>query len=303
MKNQYLLKIAGYYKDISNQPSWIYYRNINGTVSYYKMSDMNYQDIRGLEITFTKRYGRWISGFVNYTYDVRTSGYFGFLRYYQDPNEQRDYLRQNPYQSKPRPRPYARFDISFRTPDDFGPKMAGAALLGGLDLNLLGNWQAGSYYTYNPYQKPGVIYNTRWRDYYNLDMRFSKMFHVNTPHLKFDLQFFINMRNVFNFKYLSSAGFANQHDMNDYLRSLHFSFESGEEHGHDRIGDYRPVGVAYDPMEPNPNHDPAIEARNKKRRETKSYIDMPNIKAVTFLNPRDIFWGLKINFTMSVNGK
>ncbi len=298
--NMFLLKIAGYYKDISNQPSWVYYRNINGTVSYYKMSDLNYEDIRGIEFTLTKRYGRWLSGFVNYTYDVQTSGYFGYLRYYEDPNEQREYLRQNPYQSKPRPQPYARVNLSFRTPPDFGPKFAGMGLISDLNLNLLASWREGSYYTYNPFNKPGVLYNTQWRNYYNVDMRFSKLFTVKTSQLNFDIQFFMDVKNVFNFKYLNWAGFSDKHDLDDYLRSLNFSWETNEEKGNDRIGDYRPVGVAYDPLEPNPDNDPDIAARNKKRKETKSYIDMPNIKALTFLNPRDIFWGIKVNFNIGV---
>ncbi len=298
--NMFLLKVAGYYKDISYQPSWIYYRNINGTVSYYRMSDLNYQDIRGFEFTLTKRYGRWVSGFINYTYDVRTSGYFGYLRYYEDPNEQRQYLRENPYQSKPRPQPYARVNISFRTPSNYGPKFAGMPLLGDFNLNVLAVWRSGRYYTYNPFNKPGVLYNTRWRDYYNVDLRFSKMFTLKTENHSFDIQFFLDVRNVFNFKYMSMAGFSDNHDFEDYMRSLRFSWETGIDHGNDRIGDYRPVGVEYDPLEPNPDNDPEIAARNKKRIETKSYIDMPNIKALTFLNPRDIIWGIKLNFNVGV---
>ncbi|MHB2150049.1 TonB-dependent receptor [Calditrichota bacterium LG25] len=298
--DMFLLKIAGYYKDISNQPSWVYYRNINGSVSYYKMSDLNYQDIRGIEFTLTKRYGRWLTGFVNYTYDVQTSGYFGYLRYYEDPNEQRQYLRENPYQSKPRPQPYARVNLSFRTPSDFGPKFGPIGLLSDFDLNLLAVYREGSYYTFNPFNKPGVLYNTQWRDYYNVDLRFSKKFTIKTENHNFDIQFFMDVRNLFNFKYMSYAGFSDNHDFIDYMNSLRFSWETGDEKGNDRIGDYRPVGVAYDPLEPNPNNDPEIAARNKKRIESKSYIDMPNIKALTFLNPRDIFWGIRLNFNLGI---
>ncbi len=45
--NSFLLNIAAYYKDVSNQPGWIYYTNINGSVQYYQAANNNYADIRG----------------------------------------------------------------------------------------------------------------------------------------------------------------------------------------------------------------------------------------------------------------
>ena len=68
------------------------------------------------------------------------------------------------------------------------------------------------------------------------------------------------------------------------------------QYGNDKIGDLRPDDVAYDPLEPNPNNDPEIEARNQVRRDTKSYIDNPNLKWLYYLNPRDIYFGIKIDF-------
>jgi len=293
--NIFLLKAAAYYKDITDQPGWVSYTNLNKSVQYRRMENRNYEDIRGLELTLRKQTGRWVSGFINYTYDVHTSGYFGLGSYYENPNDQREYLRLNPYQSKPRPQPYARANVHFHTPQDFGPRWGNIGPANNWDLSILAYWHAGSYYTYNPYNKPGVLYNTKWRDYHNVDLRFSKTFKMNKRGFRYDIQLFMDVRNVFNYKYMSWAGFSDRYDREDYLRSLNFSWESGVEHGSDKIGDYRPVGVAYDPLEANPNNDPAIAARNKKRKESKSYIDMPNFKALTFLNPRDIIFGIKIN--------
>ncbi|MBD3383516.1 TonB-dependent receptor [candidate division KSB1 bacterium] len=290
--NMFLINIAAYYKDITNQPGWIYYENINGSVQYRNATNNNYADIRGFELTLTKRMGKWITGFVNYTYDVQTSGYFGLRYYYQDPNKQRDYLRLNPYQSKPHPQPYARANIDIHSPRDFGPYWLGIYPLGSINLNILANWRSGSYATYNPNSIPGVVDNVRWKDYYNLDLRFAKNFEIKG----FDLQFYVDVRNALNTKRLSYAGFSDNYDYLDYLESLNFNWETDEEKGDDRIGDYRPDDVEYDPLEPNPNNDPEIKARNEKRKEDKSYIDMPNIKAFSFLYPRDIMVGLKINF-------
>ena len=290
--NMFLLNIAAYYKDVTNQPGWIFYQNINNSVQYYKAANNNYEDIRGIELTLTKLTGKWVSGFINYTYDVHTSGYFGLTSYYEDPNKQRNYLRLNPYQEKPHPQPYARANIDFHTPNNFGPVWMGINPFGGWNLNILAAWRAGSYTTYNPHNIPGIVDNVQWRDWHNVDLRISKMFKLG----KYNIKLYLDVTNALNTKYMSYAAFSDRYDWLDYLESLNFSWEEGVEHGNDRIGDYRPEGVEYDPLEPNPNNDPEIKARNEERKRSKSYIDMPNFKSLTFLNPRDFILGVKISF-------
>ncbi|MDQ7053707.1 MAG: TonB-dependent receptor [candidate division KSB1 bacterium] len=289
---EFLLNIAAYYKDVTNQPGWIYYQSIDNSVQYYKAASNNYQDIRGFEITLTKRSGRWVTGFINYTYDVRTSGYFGLTAYYEDPNKQREYLRLNPYQEKPRPRPYARANITIQTPEKWGPFWLGHYILGDWRCSFLAEWYSGRYETYNPNSIPGVVDNVRWKDWYNVDMRLSKAFKMGRA----EVQAYVDVRNLFNFKFLNYAAFSDRYDYLDYLESLNFEWEEGVEKGHDRIGEYRPDDVPYDPLEPNPNNDPEIRKRNEERKRKKSYIDMPNIRALTFLNPKDVVFGIKINF-------
>ena len=290
--DMFLVNLAAYYKDVTNQPGWIYYQNINTSVHYYEASNNNYADIRGFEVTLTKIGGTWISGFINYTYDVGTSGYFDLTQYYQDVNKQRSYLQLNPYQSKPHPQPYARANLTIRTPDAFGPTIMGTNPLGGWSLNILADWQAGSYATYNPNSIPGVVDNVQWRDSYHIDMRLMKTLRL----YEYDVQLYLDVQNVFNFKHLNYAGFVNQYDYQDYLASLCFPWMDGDKKGNDRIGDYIPHGVAYDPLEPNPNNDPAITARNNIRKEKKSYIDMPNNTSTTFLNPRNFMFGVRLSF-------
>jgi outer membrane receptor protein involved in Fe transport len=290
--NMFLLNLAAYYKDVTHQPGWIYFQNINASVQYYEASANNYADIRGFEVTLTKLGGGWVSGFVNYTYDVGSSGYFDLTTYYQDVNKQRAYLQLNPYQSKPHPQPYARANITLRSPDSFGPEMFGVNPLAGWSLNILANWSAGSYATYNPNSVPGVVDNVQWADSYNIDIRLMKMVRL----FDLDLQVYMDVQNVFNFKHLNYAGFADNYDYQDYLASLCFSWMEGDKKGTDRIGEYRPNGVAYDPLEPNPNNDAAITARNNARKDKKSYINMPNIESVTFLNPRSFLFGVRLSF-------
>jgi outer membrane receptor protein involved in Fe transport len=288
--NRFLLNIAAYYRDISNQPGWVYYQDVTGAVKYNLAENNNYQDVRGFEVTLTKYTGGWINGFVNYTYEVITSGYFGLLRYYQDPNMQRDYLRQNPYQERPHPQPYARANIDFLTPMDFGPRVLGIHPLGYWDLNILATWRAGAYETYNPHNIPGLVDNVRWKDYYNVDMRLAKTFRIRN----WDVQLYVDVTNVFNIKRLSYAGFSDYYDYVDYLESLHFPWETGPEHGNDRIGDYRKEGVKYERYDPS---DPTKTKADLERiLKTKAYIDMPNLTYFTFLDPRDVKFGIKINF-------
>ena len=319
--NQFLLNIAAYYKDVTNQHGWVYYQNINNSVQYSRAVSNNYEDIRGFEVTLTKRVGGWITGFVNYTYDVRTSGYFGLTEYWEDPNKQRDYLRLNPYQERPHPQPYARVNIDFHTPLDFGPDLMKIYPIGGWNLNVLATWDAGSYVTYNPNQIPGVVNNVQWKDRHNVDLRLIKTIKMKNN----EIQFFVDFTNLLNTKFLSYSSFSDNFDYLDYMGSLHFDWEEGTEHGSDRVGEYRDWDVEYVPMQTVPDinnigepetrvlyYDQAtdkymqyknenwVERGNswvkKEVLDNKAYIDMPNLTYFTFLNPRGIKFGLKVIF-------
>ncbi len=293
--DQFLIRASGYYKDISLQSRLVRYKSRDNKVNYVVTEPNNYQDIRGFELTLDKNRGGWVQGFLNYTYQVSTSGNFKFDQYSENPAVQRTYEREyrNNYQSKPIPRPYARANVYFFTPSDFGPRLAKNYLLGDLHLNVLADWRAGYYFTWaGGGSIPGISNNVQWRDYYNVNLRFSKTIKVAGV----ELQFFADVNNVFNFKYMTQYGFYNGNDYNAYMKSLHLPKDIGDKLGYgnipgnDRPGDYRTV--PYEPYDPN---DPD-KAHQKRVLETKAYIDMPNLEYFTFLNPRDIYWGIKVNF-------
>ena len=320
---QFLLNVAGYYKDVTNQIGWVYYESVDGSVKYDRPANNQYEDIRGFEITLDKKVGEWVTGFLNYTYMVNTYGYFGYLERYEDPNRMREYIQQNPYQEKPKPQPYARINVDFHTPPDFGPEMAGLKPLSKWNLNLLGSWRAGAFSTYNPNNilGPNVINNVQWADDYNLDLRLSKT--INTE--KMNLKVFLNVSNVLNIKQLSYAGFSGSRDYDNYMQSLHFDWEDGIQNGDDRIGEYRDWDTEYVPMRSvnstdnvsNPSsrvlyYDQTVEQYRMYEDgewierdnswvqsnviDNKAYIDMPNIRSMTFLNPRYVEFGIKIMF-------
>jgi len=319
--NQVLLNLAAYYKDVTNQIGWIYYQSVNSAVAYYRAESNNYEDIRGFEITLDKKTGNWFSGFVNYTYMVSSTGYFGVQKYYQDASLQRTYLLDNPTQDKPHPQPYSRANLDFHTPADFGPKMYSIHPLGGWNLAFLGSWRAGAYDTYNPNSIAGLINNVQWVDSWDLDAKLTKTFEIK----KMQFQAYVEVTNLLNLKYLSYTGFTDSYDYNDYLASLHFSWEEGIEKGSDRIGVYREDDIDYIPMQSTSNHlnlaspdervlyydmstdgyfqyeDNQWVSRSKdwvKKNvlDTKAYIDMPNNTSFTFLYPREIKFGLKVSF-------
>ena len=311
----YLLKLAAYYKDITDQPSFTTYLNSDGSIEVDRISSDNYENIRGFEVTLRKQTGDWLYGFINYTYMVESSGYFGVQQQHENIIEQKIYEKNNPKLFQPDPRPYFRANLNFVSPSRFG------RVLGNWNLNLLGNWKAGAIDTYNPENLPNVTDNVQWKDYYNLDLRLSKTIAMN----KIDMEFYIDVQNALNTKHLSSAGFADFYDRNDYMESLHFDWEEGIQKGDDRVGEYRDWDVEFTPMVAtedindvlNPEsrvlyYDQTTEQYMQYREEEwversnnwvqkevldkKAYIDMPNYRYFTFLNPRNITLGIKISF-------
>ncbi len=294
--DQFLVRLAGYYKDNSLQSMTVNYVSSDNKVNYNIVEPNNYNDTRGFELTISKNRGNWIQGFVNYTYDVNTSGNFGFGTYYQNPSDQRSYeaTTQSYYQSKPIPTPYARANIDFFTPSDFGPKVGGNNIFGDWRISFVGSWSSGYWFTWaGGGSIPGIQNNVQWRDYWNANLQITKSINV----FGIDLQFYCLINNLFNYKYMSQYGFYDANDYILYMKSLHLPAAIGNQLGYgnipgnDRPGDYR-IGP-YIPWDPN-----ASQAQKNVWLRNKSYIDMPNLTYSTFLNPRQIFWGLKLNFAI-----
>lgn len=332
--DEYLLRVAGYYKNVTEQATTVKYTSSKGT-SYDISVPNSYEDIRGFEITMNKNRGEWITGFLNYTYMASSTGRFGYREQNEDKNKQkiyeRDYKSRDLYQTKPIPRPYARASVDFFTPADFGPVYGDVGMLSDWRLNLTGSWTNGEYFTWfgGSTAPPDVRYNAQYRDIYSLDMRFSKNFKMGPA----SLQLFVDVSNLFNIKNFSKYGFYDASDFNNYMKSLHLKSEMYETRmgyinitGDDKPGDVRAEGVAFTPIEAVGNiatipmteiqktaiywdkatgrymeHNGSAwnevsASRMSKIMDDKSYIDMPNMDYFVFLNPRDIFWGLKVSF-------
>lgn len=331
--NQFLFRVAAYYKDVSNQSRLVNYIGYDNVPNYFVTTNTSYEDIRGFEFELRRNRGNWFRGFLNYTYMVSTSGGFGRPRYYQNPVLQREDERTNPVQFKPIPRPYARADIDLFTPRNFGPEFLGIKLLEDIRVNVLATWFSGFHFTWvGGGSFPGVENNIQWRDSYGCDVRIAKNFGFK----RMNIQLFMDINNVFNLKQMTNYGFVDGADYDAYMKSLHLPeefnrFGYGNIPGNDRPGDYRKRGEFQPMVSVRSKEDlrsiditkksnlrpfyyisdtreyyyyntatsswqPVEADRLKKVLDDKAYIDMPNQEWFNFLNPRDIFFGLRISF-------
>jgi hypothetical protein len=336
LSDQFLLRLAGYYNDVSDQPLLVSYVSADNTVNYSVSEPNSYRDTRGFEVTLNKNRGNWVRGFLNYTYMVSSTGRFGKGSIYESSSEQRKYDqgsgRTYNYQNKPVPEPYARANIDFFSPEEYGPEFAGLKPLGGWRLNVLATWRSGDWQKwYGGSESTFLDYNLQWRDNWYCDIRLSKTLNLAGAHV----ELFVDINNVFNFKQLRSYGFSSAEDRTAYFKSLHFPEDTeGQEYwgyvnipGDDKPGDYRKSGAAYTPIiavhnrseVKSPNADYLYYESNTKQYlrytsdemwvkendghvqrilDDKAYIDMPNFEYFTFLDLRSVFWGLRLSFEL-----
>jgi len=321
--DEYLLQLAAFYNDISDQQDFTRYIALSTGLNYTQSTSNNYEDVRGFEITLRKTTGRWWSGFINYTYQVRTTGHFGSAQMFASKQQQIEYDARtvNLYQDRPIPQPYARANIYVFSPEDFGPEIFGYQIFGGIGLNVTADWQAGYWTTWNPNGLFDVAYNVQALDFFDLHLRLDKTINIG----KFGITLFMDMDNVLNTLRLWNTG------DQAYMESLHFPKSDAYSNipGDDKIGNYREPGVEFQPLIGvdvwNPQNPPSSDRarawyyeissgiyrqyvdgqwiqvdqnRVDKMLEDKAYIDMPNASTFWFLNPRRIFFGLRFSFNL-----
>ncbi len=281
--NMFLLHIAGYYKDVSDERTTTAYISSNSLVDYSLYTGNLYEDIRGFEITLSKNRGDWLQGFVNYTYMVASSGRFGYAAQYQSPADQRTYDLNHYtdlYQTKPVPQPYAHLNLDFFTPRWLGPTWGGIKPLAHWHVDLLGQWTAGQWFTWTGGETiPGIQNNIQWKDYLDFDLKISRSF--NFAGLEVDL--FANIYNLFNYKYLSPFdGFGpNAIDYKAYMESLHLPAAVAGDATHEKLGYINTPG----------NDQPGDYQSSKK-----PYITMPYLWQMGMLNPRTFYYGISFSY-------
>ena len=278
--NQFLVRIAGYYRDSKNQPRQVAFISRDGLIDYDTNVPDSYSDTRGVEISVFKSAGRWIRGFINYTYMVDSGGNFGFPSYRENRIEQIRYERGTTdyYQNKPLARPFARVNLEVITPNDFGPDLGGFDILGDLRLSLLGEWKHGEYFTYTGREPvSGVQSNMHWRHFRNVDARISKNFVIRGGTA---VNLYVDIFNVLNLKNFNASSFGPGEDFNQYMNSLRLPQEMVE--GWEQF---------YVPAE---NGEP-VYGNDIPGTLDEDYIDRPNLSSFHYLFPRRVFFGMRLS--------
>ena len=335
--DQFLIRVSGFYRDIRDQQRTVNYNSLGNVVQYQTFQPWNYEDIRGAEISLTKNRGRWVRGFLNYTFLTRKDGNFGYAVFNENAFEQRNYLRNSTdfRAFAPVAEPFARMNVTLLTPPDFKQDVAGG-FLADWRINLLGEWRRGEAFIWsNRGTFPELDRNVNWKDYWMFDLRFAK--HINTGFGS--AQLFADISNVFQLRHLSrytSFYTQNANDFEFYMRSLHLPGDIYDDlrdqsalpyiwvPGDDQPGDFRKSGVAFQPIETTgslsgvsaPNTiawywaqdtgnysrwngsawEAVPEGDLDKALDEKAYIDMPNIRFGSFLNPRAVTFGVRVSF-------
>jgi len=276
------LSATGYYKDITDETFNARWYPLEGKDTRMDVNG-RYRDIRGIEIKADARYTRFLSGFISYDHMVSSTGQYGFNRFYEDPT--REPRRVSTGISQPKARPVIKVNLDLHTPTDWGFRLAGYPLLADMNVGVLYYWRAGDTFTWNPDAIPYVEDNIRWRPYQRTDLRFKKRLFKKW---NIEPEIYVDVSNLFNNKnlngvrgyYYSTENFTkvltgvsgtwawNDHkwwnnEFLDYMYSLDID-------GGDRPGDYKT--------------------------DQKPYIKMPGFTPWTFLEKRQIFFGIRINF-------
>ena len=327
--DMYLIQIAAFYNDITDQQAFTYYASDKKSIAYYVANSNSYSDVRGLELTIRKNSGDWVRGFINYTYQVTSLGQFGQVAIDESVAQQiiDDNSRSIPLYALQRQKgvaqPRANASIILLTPKDFGPKIAGFQPFNDWTLNLLGIWRAGQWLTYNPQNANNILNNVQVTDYYNINLRLNKTFTFKN----FAVTLFMETKNLLNTKRLSGESFYDNNDYLDYMHSLHLpaspAYNTINIPGDDKAGDYRSVpyqpvlfsgnihGISAGAVDPsaiyydnpsgkymhyvNSSWSEVDHDTMQKILDDKAYIDMPNNSSFDFLNPRQFYYGINIS--------
>lgn len=292
MLNNIILTASGYYKDVSGQTGDINYINSSGTVDYDRWDNNNYQDIEGLEINITKNDNSWLTGWVNFNYMLRKSGYTGRSTISDATIDEELVGLYQASESRFLPKPILNTNITFSTPNTFSSNSILNALLSNFRFTIFAEWSAGDYFTYDPLQKRTISSNLQWPDFFMVDLRLGKTFEL----FGLSTTFFLDVSNVFNMKVSwMNQGYAFRRDASDtgnftewkdaqnYLKSLHLPMYNSPEFDQLRL------------QEPG-KYIAGNDQPGDLNSADKPYIDNPDYTYFIFGQPRDIWFGLRIDF-------
>lgn len=261
ISDRYLLHFGAYYKDVSNEivPFEIRDGEMGGLSSMQieTWANNQYADYRGVELRFEKNRGRYLTFYATLEYAVNSWGRTGEFGYYED--EQFVLEQKDLYeQNRNNAVPSFSLNVDLHTPEGYGPKMAGFYPLEQWWISTIFGWSDGGEVLYDPNASLSARHWMEIKDWSNTDMMIEKKFRINGQ----EVLVYAQINNLFNQKRLS-----NIQNYISYLSSLHLPWESGEQNGNDQYGNYE-----------------------------ADYLDLGWYEWTQFLNPRDVYIGIRISF-------
>jgi len=231
---QYLVRISGYYKDVTGELGWIDYNITPGGDDFSgRYINKHYAEIRGFELRIEKRVGRFFTGRFQGQLSLRDEGNVGNVKEY---NDGRTAIPESPYEVTSQAEPSWAMYLYLHTPPDYSAFGLPSMATGGWWLGLSMSYAKGTQATYNPNnEQPPPPLNVRWRDSWGSNMTLQKGFalgRVNTT-------LYLDISNLFGYKYLNSSSMSGT-EWTAYLKSLHFPIDDKnieDTKGSDRIGD------------------------------------------------------------------
>jgi len=254
---QYLVHVSGYFNDYREQIGEIDFDD-GRDILYTTYTNNVYGEIKGLEFSLRKRYGKLFKGFLAYNLETGSYGKLG----YEDVQ-----MKSNPD---------FRLLLTFNTPGDWGK------ILKNISASFLYTRTGGSYFSFDPYAEdpfsrddPTYVNNLKWQDENYWNLRLSKSLSSG----RFDFSFYAEVNNIFDAKYITGdhcfkVDSANA-DKIDYLRSLHLPMYRDERYASDTL---------------------LVGGNDKVGEVDKDYIDKPALEYLYYTNPRFLRLGLRIDF-------
>lgn len=302
--DEYLIHIAGYYKDVSGESREITINDNSGLLKYPFRANDRYRDVEGVELTVSKTVGYWLTGWVNSKYSYRSSGNTGRRLISENPatNEaETAFFNDDP--SRPHPVPSINANVNLRAPDSWG------YFLGGWNFSLLPMWELGEIITEDDIENPrnlaGVVKEFRWPNFWMLNMKISKTFDLSLV----NATVYIDVNNLFNRKvFFYNDAFSSDTDRLKYFKSLHlpeYKDSYYDEIRDETKGEYLYTGYVYTQDVTNPwsgktyQEGDVVRGEDKiadLRSADKLYINDPDNDIFTYGNPRQIWVGIRFDF-------
>lgn len=284
----YILRVSGYYKDVTGEPGNVTYTSADGKVTYTGQLNNKFEDIQGLEINLTKNDNSWFNGWINFNYMLTKSGHTGLNEIVQNASNLDDRYYYHDL-TRALPQPQINANISFKSPSDWGPKIGGTHVLGDWSLSIFGTFKAGEYFSSGDWNTIGskdpVI--LQWPNYYMVNFKLTKNVKIGG----ITTSFFLDIDNVFNIKnnimyqgyaFASGIDASTGSDFYNYMASLHLPMYNSPEYDSKRAT-YPGLFI------------PGNDKPGDTRSASKPYIQNPSNTYWYYGQPRDIWFGMRVS--------